>query len=190
MFNFKKGAMFGLDARIALAIFGSLSVISGAALYSAIRESQVTAMYIQMTEVSKAVQAFYIDTAEYPRSYPSGSGYRLDLKELLDSDKKGWKGPYLSFNLSSNGAAIVNPITHEGVNFSVSAKDSWAACTPGIECEGWVLFYLDNGFDLAVDMDKKFDDGNLTTGNIKGWNSTGTVYALLLKYIHLTEDVS
>lgn len=31
----KKGAMFGLDARIALAIFGALSVISGAALYSA-----------------------------------------------------------------------------------------------------------------------------------------------------------
>lgn len=34
-----KGAMFGLDARIALAIFGALSVISGAALYSAIQES-------------------------------------------------------------------------------------------------------------------------------------------------------
>lgn len=32
----KKAAMFGLDARIALVIFGALSVISGAALYSAI----------------------------------------------------------------------------------------------------------------------------------------------------------
>ena len=34
----KKAAMFGLDARIALAIFGALSVISGAALYSAIQQ--------------------------------------------------------------------------------------------------------------------------------------------------------
>jgi hypothetical protein len=30
---YKKGAMFGLDARIALAIFGALSVISGVASY-------------------------------------------------------------------------------------------------------------------------------------------------------------
>ncbi len=37
-----KGAMFGLDARIALAIFGALSVISGAALYSAIKQAKVT----------------------------------------------------------------------------------------------------------------------------------------------------
>ncbi len=39
-----RGAMFGLDARIALAIFGALSVISGAALYSAIKESRITSL--------------------------------------------------------------------------------------------------------------------------------------------------
>lgn len=38
----KKGAIFGLDARIALAILGALYVISGAALYSAIQESKTT----------------------------------------------------------------------------------------------------------------------------------------------------
>ena len=37
MIFFKRGAMFGLDARIALAIFGALLVISSAALYSAIQ---------------------------------------------------------------------------------------------------------------------------------------------------------
>tara|TARA_Y100001960_G_scaffold319101_1_gene389950 strand:- start:3597 stop:3728 length:132 start_codon:yes stop_codon:yes gene_type:complete len=36
----KKAAMFGLDARIALAIFGALSVISGAVLYSAIQDAK------------------------------------------------------------------------------------------------------------------------------------------------------
>ncbi len=39
----KKAAMFGLDARIALVIFGALSVISGAALYSAIQQAKTTA---------------------------------------------------------------------------------------------------------------------------------------------------
>jgi len=43
-----KGAMFGLDSRIALAIFGALSVISGAALYSAIQEAKATALYNEL----------------------------------------------------------------------------------------------------------------------------------------------
>ena len=53
----KKGAMFGLDARIALAIFGALSVISGAALYSAIQDAQATAMIVRLNEVGKAFGA-------------------------------------------------------------------------------------------------------------------------------------
>ncbi len=31
----QRGAMFGLDARIALAIFGGLSIVTGASLYMA-----------------------------------------------------------------------------------------------------------------------------------------------------------
>ena len=50
----KKGAIFGLDARIALTIFGALSVISGAALYSAIQESKVVALYTEFQEIGKA----------------------------------------------------------------------------------------------------------------------------------------
>tara|TARA_Y100001960_G_C14595815_1_gene788039 strand:- start:886 stop:1026 length:141 start_codon:yes stop_codon:yes gene_type:complete len=44
----KKGAMFGIDARIALAIFGALSAISGAALYSAIQQSKVTVLVTEL----------------------------------------------------------------------------------------------------------------------------------------------
>ncbi len=48
--------MFGLDARIALAIFRALSVISGAALYSAIQQSKVIAMVNQFEEIAKAYE--------------------------------------------------------------------------------------------------------------------------------------
>tara|TARA_Y100000590_G_scaffold312511_1_gene353198 strand:- start:819 stop:1040 length:222 start_codon:yes stop_codon:yes gene_type:complete len=57
-----KGAMFGLDARIALAIFGALSVISGAALYSAIQEARVTQLITSLNEIGKAYEAYILDT--------------------------------------------------------------------------------------------------------------------------------
>ena len=58
----KKGAMFGLYARIALAIFGALSVISGAALYSAIQDYKITATVAQFEEFAKATDAYLLDT--------------------------------------------------------------------------------------------------------------------------------
>tara|TARA_Y100001960_G_scaffold333703_1_gene440401 strand:+ start:58 stop:294 length:237 start_codon:yes stop_codon:yes gene_type:complete len=68
----KKAAMFGLDARIALAIFGTLSVISGAALYSAIQDAKAMALLTEMREVTKAWEQFYLDTgAEKPNKYNS-----------------------------------------------------------------------------------------------------------------------
>jgi hypothetical protein len=97
---FNKGAMFGLDARIALAIFGALSVISGAALYSAIQDAKVTAIATELEEMSKAYQAYVIDVGsnlDY-RANPTASTVALKTVELLDSTKTGWQGPYLPFS--------------------------------------------------------------------------------------------
>lgn len=46
--------MFRLDARIALAIFGALSVITGAALYSAIQYSKTIAILVDLYNLGKA----------------------------------------------------------------------------------------------------------------------------------------
>ncbi|HAG52695.1 MAG TPA: hypothetical protein DCL21_02800 [Alphaproteobacteria bacterium] len=66
MINSQKGAMFGLDARIALAIFGALSVISGAALYSAIQNAKAISLLTELQEVGKATESYYLDTGSYP----------------------------------------------------------------------------------------------------------------------------
>ncbi|MCP4355234.1 MAG: hypothetical protein GY793_06305 [Proteobacteria bacterium] len=52
-----KGAMFGLDARVALAIFGALSVITGAALYSAISAAKGARYSHFFNELVKATEA-------------------------------------------------------------------------------------------------------------------------------------
>ena len=99
-----KGAMFGLDARIALAIFGALSVISGAALYSAIQDSKVTSYVTEMTELSKAVESYMLDIGtDIPKRV--GLSYIAEVEELLTSAATGWSGPYFTseYNATSKG---------------------------------------------------------------------------------------
>ena len=103
----KQGAMFGLDARIALAIFGALSVISGAALYSAIQDSKVIAIITELQEVAKAHEQYYLDTGEL---LSVKTGHFLDVNELISSTKNGWEGPYLPYGMSDpvNGYTLTN----------------------------------------------------------------------------------
>tara|TARA_Y100000590_G_C15524096_1_gene940529 strand:- start:393 stop:992 length:600 start_codon:yes stop_codon:yes gene_type:complete len=95
---YNKGAMFGLDARIALAIFGALSVIGGAALYSAIQESRVTALITETNEVAKAVEQYLLDVGSLP-SHSTTNTKNLNVSSLLVKPlvgAKGWNGPYIS----------------------------------------------------------------------------------------------
>tara|TARA_Y100001960_G_scaffold305170_1_gene359057 strand:- start:3971 stop:4531 length:561 start_codon:yes stop_codon:yes gene_type:complete len=92
--KFNKAAMFGLDARIALAIFGALSVISGAALYSAIQQAQTTGLVTELYELEKAIEQYMLDTGA---DLTENSGSSLNYGDLLvDNSIKGWNGPYIS----------------------------------------------------------------------------------------------
>ena len=119
----KKGAMFGLDARIALAIFGALSVISGAALYSAIKESKVVAMITELDNLGKATESFYIDTGSYPVA--NATDIFLNAQQLItDPGLTNWQGPYTSFVAGT--ALMLDHTTYDdialiGMNDSASA---------------------------------------------------------------------
>jgi len=120
---FNKGAMFGLDARIALAIFGALSVISGAALYSAIQNAKVTAVITELNEVGKAYDSYYLDTGS--ESSVIHSNVYLDVKELSTSAKAGWAGPYLSYEvLSGNPHALVHPV-YDSISVAEMLDGAW-----------------------------------------------------------------
>lgn len=93
MFNVlssQRGAMFGLDARIALAIFGGLSVVAGTAVFGALRETGVTALVSEMSNLSKGYTEFVLNTGIHPRD-----GTFADL--ITDPGAgvaPGWDGPY------------------------------------------------------------------------------------------------
>tara|TARA_Y100000590_G_scaffold143606_1_gene165082 strand:- start:1049 stop:1669 length:621 start_codon:yes stop_codon:yes gene_type:complete len=95
MTSLNKGAMFGIDARIALAIFGALSVISGAALYSAIQQAKTIQTSATFNELSKAVEAYYIDTGSpLPENTPSSNTIYLGNLYSNYANVSGWNGPY------------------------------------------------------------------------------------------------
>ncbi|HAG52559.1 MAG TPA: hypothetical protein DCL21_02110 [Alphaproteobacteria bacterium] len=167
----KKGAMFGLDARIALAIFGALSVISGAALYSAIKEAKIIAMVTEMREVAKGYESYYLDTGS---QLPTKNTVALDVNKLISDTAIGWKGPYLQYGIQNptTGYTLTGtgfPDDNVSIYYYTDA-DFGDAVNPtqcGTPCYAYLRF-ADVPLETANEIDLKIDGANDSTkGNIR-----------------------
>ena len=185
----KKGAMFGLDARIALAIFGALSVISGAALYSAIQQSKVIAIVSELNEVSKAIEAFMLDTGVDVGQTGGTNFYFGDLVNN-SSSFDGWKGPYFPEIGELAGASSREYIDHPlygnillrdlesnlgGANYSHPNNCSAAPCYYWVQLNG-MNESLTKAIDEYVDGVESLDSGRvriLTADNYSGFYMQG-----------------
>ena len=179
MFN-KKGAMFGLDARIALAIFGALSVISGAALYSAIQDAKIVSIATDIDEFAKAHDAYYIDVGSLMSLNTSSSpnDLRPITEELLYSTKQGWKGPYTSIlDLWAVDDGYLSYDKHgmHSIHYFYAKDTTWGdsvvagtgqICDSSNPCYLWVVIHevepaLAEQIDIFYDNVKDFDAGNV-----------------------------
>jgi len=191
----KKGAMFGLDARIALAIFGALSVISGAALYSAIQQAKVVAVITDLNEVHKAFDQYWLDTGSELARISSGS-LIFDAGELVDNSKNalGWNGPYLSYKKDSSLSYILVYPSYGGIQiYGRSSNDAWggtdgvdgslpSTCTGAAEpCGRWAVL-SDISVSLAKSIDEYVDGAaDYKNGNLRVYCTAAgvcTVYLL------------
>jgi len=172
-FKTNRGAMFGLDARIALAIFGALSVISGAALYSAIKEAKVTAFLVKLEEISKAIDAYRIDVGREVVTGTNGivSNGGVLVKDY-DSDL-GWKGPYLSYDPSTSAVKFImegkKVFTYSSGDRStgISVLSNGKSCLADKACDIYIkvaFVSADNnvaeGVSLFNELDQKLDGGD------------------------------
>lgn len=128
----KKSAMFGLDARIALAIFGALSVITGAALYSAINKANVIA--------AAACDDMGLSTTD--------NGYQIML--FIDDDDAwgdtiGWWGNANCVAGKKCSAYIQNIIPKEDKDFALNLFEYLDAKIDNSDGKGkgYVRYYLD-----------------------------------------------
>jgi hypothetical protein len=178
---FKKGAMFGLDARIALVIFGALSVISGAALYSAIQDARVTAILTEMDNVGKATTAYYLDTGIYPPAITGSTGgttNTLNARELTSSSQSGYQGPYIPFADGTTARMLDHPVYDEVALFGLvdaafsNAEAAASKCltTTSGTCSVYVCFSglandIQSALDVKVDGVDDNDAGSLRYHN-------------------------
>jgi hypothetical protein len=192
----KKGAMFGLDARIALAIFGALSVISGAALYSAIQQAKLTSYMTEAQEIFKAFEALYVDIGRIPVHSSTDDNY--DSNALTtDTGDTGWNGPYLSITTTelSNHYYMSGTLFDEYdlrmrnlKNADWATDDnygSYISCLAGESCSIWMQLSTssNNILKVGAKMDEVFDSSNGdNTGMIRyGENIGGGTYYIYIK---------
>ena len=171
MFN-RKGAMFGLDARIALAIFGALSVISGAALYSAIQNSKATALLADLNEFGKAWESYYLDTgSDLPRlTGVAPLPHLAKVADLTSSAVSGWKGPYTSLKVKTSNTNVLTKLNNNDEYIIIYAKDTdWGVsgndwypthiCDSSNPCYAWV-HVKGTGVDVGTAIDEIVDGGD------------------------------
>jgi hypothetical protein len=169
----KKAAMFGLDARIAMAIFASLSVIAGAALYNTIKETKATQYLTEMQDLGKALEAHYLDTGVYPTK--SGP-FSLMAGELVDNSKgyTNWKGNYLPRFGTSDISGVYLRLADEQYAIGVFNELDWNSqvpvCMSGQKCfvyTSWIpdssdeLLAVFNALDARIDGSDGRDLGNI-----------------------------
>ena len=101
-FKKQRGAMFGLDARIALAIMASLSVVTGASMVQLMKDNRVEEMLYEHERVSSAFDAMQEDmetnlvSALNTTSAVWGDLYRglTDVSRFGAAYQPRWRGPY------------------------------------------------------------------------------------------------
>tara|TARA_Y100001960_G_scaffold280027_1_gene312628 strand:- start:1821 stop:2420 length:600 start_codon:yes stop_codon:yes gene_type:complete len=151
----KRGAMFGLDARIALAIFGALSVISGAALYSAIQQSKVVAMVTEVSEIEKSLEALILDVGVNMPVYNARDTRVKNLIANVDS-LDGWNGPYASYNAITGQNHHIEHPAYDYIGL-LKMKNDWGS-SYDYSTADWT------DFDCTADCSYFISLGNKTDG--------------------------
>tara|TARA_Y100001960_G_C14374822_1_gene680887 strand:- start:62 stop:694 length:633 start_codon:yes stop_codon:yes gene_type:complete len=173
--KFNKGAMFGLDARVALAIVGSLSVIAGAVIYTAIEDSQVARISQDLKEIEKSVVAYRLDTGlELAADLDSTFIKNFYLRELVDNHQEfsRWKGPYIDIDVVSASSPCLKHSILGNICAEFSSLDNSAQATIGLFTKGEPTKIDDANFgillktgliksDLYLALEKTLDAGDI-----------------------------
>lgn len=142
----QRGAMFGMDARIAMSIFGALSIVAGYTAFSKITSSREAALYNELSEIDYALRQYALDMGIFPLF--TINGMTISPSVTADATRSfnalwttttnvaatytpRWNGPYL--NIDTNDHPIYGAFT---VTFAQA--DHTTACTSTVTCYAWI----------------------------------------------------
>tara|TARA_Y100001960_G_C14759257_1_gene873057 strand:+ start:638 stop:1207 length:570 start_codon:yes stop_codon:yes gene_type:complete len=187
--NLKKGAMFGVDARVALAVFAILSIVVIANIYRVLTEINVDKVLAETTVIGTAVDDFHKDmNRSIFDSLNSGlssddtqtqSFMALTKSNYVASGYRSkWDGPYLKLNyIDAN-----EPFLGTKYRLIRLAKDTGPTCnnTNTNPCYVFLLFR-----SMTDELCDAFEEQTSVEGYGKVYRSGGATCDIL---INLTID--
>ncbi len=172
----QKGAMFGLDARVALAVLSAVSVMAGGYYFTSQSQASGKALSEELRHYGLAIDGYQYDMKEdlvETITTPNGSN---EVSALFDdgvikaSYRSAWNGPYLDHQ----EAGKLQNVDDAVMTFVKAASDSTSSsCSVITACNYWIRLqpFPEN---TAEHLDQLFDGGNEGTPENEGvlrWNN-------------------
>jgi hypothetical protein len=132
----QRGAMFGIDARVAMAVLGALSVVTGYIGYSQITAARHGALLSEVQQIDKAVRELQSSVGTfYQFAISTPDGVRdfdalTDSTMLLTGFQGRWSGPYLTQSRRDHPIYGVYTLTY--------GQADRTACTVNSTCFVWI----------------------------------------------------
>jgi len=104
----QSGALFGLDARIALAIFSLISVVAGATMVLSLDTIRAKSLAAELADTGRAIEAFHADVKSdiyqvlITPSARNAFAALYDNSVISEAFRTRWNGPYIKFASNQN----------------------------------------------------------------------------------------
>lgn len=152
----QRGALFGMDARISLAIFGAMAIVAGAYTANNIYATKAQGFSKELSEVTEAIEAIHNDLGEDLHSSLESVSDENAYVALYDNVRikpgrlRGrWLGPYLQTATS----------THKNfgeIRVTKAGEEAKKDCVAGHICYLWITY--DNvPMGVLESLNKTFD---------------------------------
>ncbi|RYG58561.1 MAG: hypothetical protein EON60_12895 [Alphaproteobacteria bacterium] len=189
MLNNQSGALFGLDARIALAIFSVLSVVAGVAVVTNIDSTRAQVLGSELTDTAQALESYHHDLKTdifLSLSTPSGKNAFQALYDnavITDSDLSGanlrarWNGPYIKFTTNQNSRYGEMYLTKAGASHAQT-------CSPEDICYLY-LVYTRVKENIALEANKLLDGDAERNPGVEGrlqWSPGDTNNTVMMHF--------
>ncbi|MFZ2620880.1 MAG: hypothetical protein WAX89_08425 [Alphaproteobacteria bacterium] len=160
--------MFGLDARISLAIFGVLAVVAGAYSVLTLSSTYAGSFSQELEETGKAIEAIHNDLETDVHSVLINSSDKNAFVALYDSEviatgtraRTRWLGPYIK------ATSPVHPRFGE-TRITKMGKTIKTDCYSNDGCYLW-LVYDNVAKDVAKEVNYTFDGGSEGLPELEG----------------------
>ncbi len=139
--NPQTGALFGLDARIAMAVFAVLTLVAGVAVLGNLDSSRAKSLAAEISDIGKAIEGYHADlktdifqTLDEPTEKNAFTALYDNMVVTERRNLRGrWLGPYVNFTSARHpryGEMVIKK----------QPGDHTQDCNPDEICYLWLVF--------------------------------------------------